>query len=65
MIDRRSGVPRQEESPTPSATGMTDDVIDEILADSFPASDPPPWTAGISKEVSPRRQKRRGESHES
>ena len=25
---------------------FSEEMIDQILADSFPASDPPPWTAG-------------------
>ena len=26
--------------------GLSEEMIDRILADSFPASDPPPWTLG-------------------
>jgi len=25
--------------------------LDAILADSFPASDPPPWTLGVGRDV--------------
>jgi hypothetical protein len=37
-------------APTPVATGLelrvarpADEQIDEVLAETFPASDPPPW----------------------
>ena len=33
------------ESATPGE--MTEDEIDEAIEDSFPASDPPPWTLGV------------------
>ena len=29
--------------------GVQDSEIDQILADSFPASDPPPWTLGVTR----------------
>lgn len=29
--------------------GVPEDDIDQILADSFPASDAPPWTLGVKR----------------
>ena len=29
------------------AVALTNDDIDDVLADTFPASDPPAWTPGV------------------
>ncbi len=39
--------------PQPTASGefMTEAEIDDTLAGSFPASDPPSWTLGIDRQT--------------
>ncbi len=37
-----------EQEPRRSGT-EEDHLVDRALADSFPASDPPPWTLGLPK----------------
>ena len=32
----------------PTNAGAEENAIDQILADSFPASDAPPWTLGVT-----------------
>lgn len=32
----------------PSRVGIDESEIDQVLADSFPASDAPPWTLGVT-----------------
>lgn len=46
------------EEPTPDEA--TEREIDQILADSFPASDAPPWTPGIAKASGPPTAQARG-----
>ncbi len=49
---------RQDEGP--QNVGVEETDIDQILADSFPASDAPPWTLGVT-EPSPKTVQKRKE----
>ena len=55
--DRRDVPNRQDEQP--KKVGAEESEIDQILADSFPASDAPPWTLGVTSSRSKRVRKRR------
>jgi len=51
---KRTFEPHERDMPNPSGepptnAGADDSDIDRILADSFPASDAPPWTLGVSQ----------------
>lgn len=45
--DERDGPSRQDDDS--KNIGAEEDDIDQILADSFPASDPPSWTLGVTE----------------
>jgi hypothetical protein len=42
---------------------MTEAEIDATLSDSFPASDPPSWTLGVSRDVSTGKRTDTSEKH--
>jgi len=41
VSEPHTGLPTSRQPPA-----RTEDQIDDVLRDSFPASDPPPWTLG-------------------
>ncbi|UJR86702.1 hypothetical protein [Sandaracinus amylolyticus] len=43
-VPRRPSPPRDEGETKQAREARREESIDRILADSFPASDPPPWT---------------------
>lgn len=50
---------QERESEPRENAGMNENEIDQALADSFPASDSPPWTLGVMPVRSTRTRKRR------
>jgi hypothetical protein len=65
MEEDMNGRSREEDPRAPARAGVVGSVtphdpaaewrLDDILDDSFPASDPPPWTLGVVKADLPSR----------
>jgi hypothetical protein len=59
-VHERHAPARQHDQP--KNAGKEEREIDQILADSFPASDSPPWTLGITETLPKTIRKPKGRS---